>query len=149
MLGQMSSYIHANHPDFDPRTYGCAKFIDLVQKTSAFELVQRPYKNGHSYFCRPLKPKPPQASKTVIRQRNGANDYLAALTGAVTEATAANGWASIAIIGQKLKGRGRSIKESGHATLTDALKATGLFEMQGSGAARYFRIKAPGNPRGA
>lgn len=29
MLSQMSTYIHANHPDFDPRTYGCAKFIDL------------------------------------------------------------------------------------------------------------------------
>lgn len=149
MLGQLSSYIHANHSDFDPRTYGCAKFIDLMQKTGAFELVQRPYKNGQSYFCRPLKPKPPQPSNTVSKQRNRASGYLTALTDAVSEATASNGWAPIAIIGQKLKGRGRSIKESGHATLTDALKATGLFEMRGSGAARYFRIKSPDGSPGA
>ena len=55
MLGQMSSYIHANHPDFDPRTYGCAKFIDLINKTNLFELIQRQYKNGRSYFCKPRR----------------------------------------------------------------------------------------------
>lgn len=146
LLGQMSTYIHANHSDFDSRTYGCAKFIDLVQKTCAFELVQRPYKNGQSYFCRPKEPRPVVVSNTVKKQHvNGRQDYASALKDAVSEATAPNGWASIAIIGQKLKGLGRTVKESGHATLTDALKASGLFEMRGSGAARYFRIKPSKN----
>lgn len=142
MLGQMSTYIHANHPDFDPRTYGCAKFIDLVQKATSFELVQRPYKNGQSYFCRPCNPdKPPSANKTKTKN-SVSNGYLTALKNAVVAATAANGWAPIGIIGQKLKGQGHSVKESGQSTLTDALKAAGIFEMSGSGAARYFRVKA-------
>lgn len=65
LLGQLSSYIHANHSDFDARTYGCAKFIDLIQRTATFELVQRPYKNGQSYFCRPARgPRPASAATT-------------------------------------------------------------------------------------
>jgi uncharacterized LabA/DUF88 family protein len=145
MLSHMSTYIHANHSDFDPRTYGCAKFIELVQKTSAFELDQRAYKNGHSYFCRPANAQRspvPNAQKT---KHAGVNGYRTALEKAVLEATASNGWAPIGMIGQKLKGLGRTVKESGHSTLTEALKATGVFEMKGSGAARYFRIKGHGN----
>ncbi|MBD5805093.1 NYN domain protein [Azoarcus sp. Aa7] len=143
MLSQMSTYIHANHSDFDPRTYGCAKFIDLVQKSVAFELVQRPCKNGHSYFCRPVNAQRPPASNAQKSKDSGANGYRAALVQAVSAATAANGWAPVGMIGQKLKGLGRTVKESGHSTLTEALKATGAFEMRGSGAARYFRVKGP------
>lgn len=133
MLGQLSSYIHANHPDFDPRSYGCAKFIDLVQKSEAFELLQRPYKNGQSYFCRPEKSFP-QVTKTRA-------DFQTSLTLAVQNATGKNGWASISIIGQQLKALGRTLKESGSSTLCEALTSTSLFEMKGSGAARYFRLK--------
>ena len=139
MLGQMSTYIHANHSDFDPRTYGCAKFIDLVQKTGAFELVQRVYKNGQSYFCRPTSP---HKSPVPGEKKTAANiGFHSALRNSVLAATATNGWAPIGIIGQKLKGQGHSVKESGQPTLTDALKAAGIFEMSGSGAARYFRVK--------
>lgn len=141
MLGQMSTYIHANHPDFDPRTFGCAKFIDLVQKTASFELIQRAYKNGQSYFCRPRATDGEPRSIGSTRKDAVSAGYQAALKNAVQAATAANGWAPIGIIGQKLKGDGYSVKDSGHATLTDALKAAGIFEMTGSGAARYFRIK--------
>jgi uncharacterized LabA/DUF88 family protein len=145
MLGQMSSYIHANHPDFDPRTYGCAKFIDLVQKTTSFELVQRAYKNGQSYFCRPTKGQGRPAPGAEKTNQASVIAYRAVLEEAVLEATADNGWALVGMIGQKLKGLGRTVKESGHSTLTDALKAAGGFEMKGAGAARYFRIKSDGN----
>lgn len=145
LLGHLSSYIHANHSDFDPRTYGCTKFIDLIQKTAAFELVQRPYKNGHSYFCRPANgarssaPAPAASRKAASRET-----YRAALVKAVADATAANGWALVSAVGQKLKGAGHRVEESGHSTLTEALMATGLFDMRGSAAARYFRPKANG-----
>lgn len=142
MLGPMSAYIHANHPDFDPRTYACAKFIDLVQKTAAFELVQRPYKNGQSYFCRPAKSQGASVASVEKANHAGANGYRAALERAVSEATAENGWALVGMIGQRLKGLGRTVKESGHSTLTEALKAAGGFEMKGTGAARYFRIRS-------
>ncbi|WP_291981843.1 MULTISPECIES: NYN domain-containing protein [unclassified Candidatus Accumulibacter] len=132
MIGSMSSYIHANHSDFDPRSFGCAKFIDLIQRTDAFELIQRAHKNGQSYFCRP---KPSEQEPT------GTHAYLTALLKAVAEAKAPNGWAPISVIGQKLKALGHDISKSGFSTLTEALKATSLFEMQGSGAARYFRAK--------
>ena len=132
MLGSMSSYIHANHSDFDPRTFGCAKFIDLIQKTDVFELIQRAHKNGQSYFCRPKR------SNTAPKDNR---EYHMALLKAVAEASAPNGWAPISMIGQKLKALGHDISKSGFSTLTDALKGTALFEMQGSGAARYFRAK--------
>ncbi|MCB1957405.1 MAG: NYN domain-containing protein [Rhodocyclaceae bacterium] len=147
MLGSMSTYIHANHPDFDPRTYGCAKFIDLVQKTAAFELVHRPYKNGHSYFCRPAKAKGLQQPSAGSATKSIERAYRAALESAVVAATAESGWAPVGMIGQKLKSLGRTVKESGCKTLTEALKAAGSFEMKGSGAARYFRIK-PHETRG-
>ncbi len=133
MLGSLSSYIHANHSDFDPRSFGCAKFIDLIQKTEAFELVQRAYKNGQSYFCRP---------KRINGKQSDIQKHHKALLTAVSEAAASNGWAPIGMIGQKLKALGHDIKRSGFATLTDALQGTSLFEMQGAGAARYFRAKS-------
>lgn len=132
MLGSMSSYIHANHSDFDPRTFGCAKFIDLIQKTEVFELIQRAHKNGQSYFCRPKR------SNSAPKDNQ---EYHLALLKAVAEAKAPNGWAPISMIGQKLKALGHDISKSGFSTLTEALKGTSLFEMQGSGAARYFRAK--------
>jgi hypothetical protein len=142
LLGHLSSYIHANHSDFDPRTYGCAKFIDLLQKTASFELVQRPYKNGQSYFCRPVGSMRPAVGVAGAPQSNGKAAFNAALLRAVAEATAANGWALVSAIGQKLKAHGLDVRESGHATLTHALSATGKLDMKGSGAARYFRLKA-------
>ena len=36
-LGPLGQKITANHPDFDSRTYGCAKLSDLVRKTGEFE----------------------------------------------------------------------------------------------------------------
>lgn len=141
MLGQLSSYIHANHSDFDPRTYGCAKFIDLIRRTENFELIQRPYKSGHSYFCRPNDTAAPVSPKTKQKKSISTKTYSEALLKAVTQAAANNGWAPISMIGQKLKALGLNIKESGSSTLTEALKATFLFETKGKGAACYFRVK--------
>lgn len=140
MLGQLSSYIHANHSDFDPRSYGCTKFIELIQKTDSFDIELRPQRNGQTYFCRPrnfIPPKTPAASAKPTK----TSAYSEALIRAVTAATGDNGWAPISTIGQKLKTLGRTVKESGRLTLTDALNGAGVFEMKGKGAARYFRVK--------
>lgn len=139
-LERMSSYIHANHSDFDPRSYGCARFIKLLQKTDAFDLELRAHKNGQTYFCRQKDFKPPQRPITKARPPQLLS-YSDALIKAVTQATAASGWAPVGMIGQQLKALGRTVKESGRATLTDALNATGVFDMKGAGAARYFRPK--------
>ncbi len=37
-LGLVGSHLHAASPDFDPRTYGCAKLSDLLEKAGAFEV---------------------------------------------------------------------------------------------------------------
>lgn len=37
-LGQLGQAILANHPDFDSRTYGCAKLSDLIEKAGPYEL---------------------------------------------------------------------------------------------------------------
>ncbi|KPQ08593.1 MAG: hypothetical protein HLUCCA12_01900 [Rhodobacteraceae bacterium HLUCCA12] len=37
-LGQLGQTILASHPDFDSRTYGCAKLSELVQKAGGFEM---------------------------------------------------------------------------------------------------------------
>lgn len=142
MVGQVSSYIHANNADFDPRSYGCGKFIDLIQKTEIFELVQRAYKNGQSYFCRPTRSTRVNVSKPGVSRATKAQPIREALAEAVNQATANNGWAPISTIGQKLKALGRTVKESGCSTLTEALDSTSLFDMKGSGAGRYFRLKA-------
>lgn len=139
MLGQMSSYIHANHPDFDPRTYGCAKFIDLVQKTSAFEVVQRPYKNGRVHYCRPTVGKRSfiggSSSHSVVEA-----EYVKALVNAVAKAADESGWAHLLAIGQQLKIEGRQLQGTGFTTLTEALKASRMFEIRECGSARYFRV---------
>ena len=37
-LNQIGSHIHAANSDFDPRTYGCTKLTDLLEKTGRFEV---------------------------------------------------------------------------------------------------------------
>ena len=37
-LSVIGSHIHAANPDFDSRTYGCAKLSDLLEKTGLFEV---------------------------------------------------------------------------------------------------------------
>lgn len=91
LLGQLSSYIHANHSDFDPRNYGCAKFIDLIQRTSVFELVQRPYKNGQSYFCRPANGSRMASANALPRKDTTAQAFESALVTAVTQRKAKTG----------------------------------------------------------
>lgn len=40
-LGTLGQRLIANHPDFDPRNYGCAKLSDLVKKTGRFSMDKR------------------------------------------------------------------------------------------------------------
>ena len=37
-LGVIGNHIHESEPDFDSRTYGCAKLSDLLEKTGHFEV---------------------------------------------------------------------------------------------------------------
>jgi predicted nuclease of predicted toxin-antitoxin system len=37
-LGQLGQFLVKDNPDFDPRTYGCAKLSDLLKKTGRFEV---------------------------------------------------------------------------------------------------------------
>ena len=39
-LGQIGQFITQANPDFDTRTYGCAKLSDLLRKTGRFEVKQ-------------------------------------------------------------------------------------------------------------
>ena len=50
-LSAIGSHLHAANPDFDPRTYGHTKLVDLLEKAGAFEVnrnhpVQVRRKNG-------------------------------------------------------------------------------------------------------
>lgn len=120
MLGKLSSNLHANHSDFDPRSYGQAKFKDLVAASGYFELEQRSYKNGHAWFCRPA--------------------YRNALKMAVREAAGSDGWATTQQIGMKLREIGLSIEDSGYRTLTEALRAAGDFHQSEAGGSKTFKI---------
>ncbi len=39
-LGQLGQFIQRENPDFDPRTFGCAKLSDLIKRSEAFDLRQ-------------------------------------------------------------------------------------------------------------
>ncbi len=141
LLERMSSYIHANHPDFDPRSYGCAKFIGLIQRSEMFELALRPHGKGQTHFCRPVSAAE-RCVKAATTQKSALTAKLRdALVKAVTQSATGDGWAGISAIGQRLKAAGGSIKGSGHATLTSALKAAGRFDIKGKGAAAQFRVR--------
>ena len=37
-LSAIGSHVRAANPEFDPRTYGCPKLVDLLEKTGQFEV---------------------------------------------------------------------------------------------------------------
>ena len=37
-LSVIGSHLHAANPEFDPRTYGCAKLVDLMEKSGQFQV---------------------------------------------------------------------------------------------------------------
>lgn len=37
-LSVIGSHVRAPNPEFDPRTYGCAKLVDLLEKTGQFQV---------------------------------------------------------------------------------------------------------------
>ena len=72
-----------------------------------------------------------------------AADYVQALSEAVSRSQGPDGWSSALAIGKQLKAMGRELKDSGYATLHEALSAAGLFEMRDTdGARKEFRLKA-------
>ena len=40
-LSAIGSHLHTTNHDFDPRTYGCSKLSDLLEKTGAFEVNRK------------------------------------------------------------------------------------------------------------
>ncbi len=151
MLVKLYSKIRSTQPEFKPPLFGCSSDLDLIEKTKAFDLENRPHKKGHSYFCRPKDfvvqkavPKGAKATKAVAQPetRVGLDSAITQkLLQAVKLATTGNGWAPVQAIGVQFKAKGKSIKGSGHSTLTNALKATGKVEMRGSGMGAWFRGK--------
>ena len=151
MLVKLFSKIRSSQPEFKPPLFGCSNDLDLIEKTKAFDLENRPHKKAHTYFCRVkgfMVPKAvskvAKATKTVAQPQAKAGLDSAntqALLQAVKLATTGNGWAPIAAIGVQFKAMGKSIKGSGHSTLTNALKATGKVEMRGRGMGAWFRGK--------
>lgn len=151
MLVKLYSKIRSTQPEFKPPLFGCSSDMDLIEKTKAFDLENRPHKKGHSYFCRVkgfMVPKAVSKAAKAIKAaaqsqaEAGPNDAnTQALLQAVKLATTGNGWAPVQAIGVQFKAMGKSIKGSGHSTLTNALKATGKVEMRGNGMGAWFRGK--------
>ena len=52
MVVKLYSKIRSTQPEFKPPLFGCSNDLDLIEKTKAFDLENRPHKKGHSYFCR-------------------------------------------------------------------------------------------------
>ncbi len=67
-LGRIGQRLAILSSDFDPRTYGTAKLIDLVEKTGAFE-VRRNDTGGVYVRARPLAPPPPVVAKRAPVRR--------------------------------------------------------------------------------
>ncbi|MDD2991506.1 MAG: NYN domain-containing protein [Zoogloea sp.] len=151
MVVKLFSKIRSSQPEFKPPLFGCSSDLDLIEKTKAFDLENRPHKKGHTYFCRAKDfvvpkavPKATKVTKAVAQPQTKAgldSAITQALLQAVKLATTENGWAPIAAIGMQFKAMGKSIKGSGHSTLTNALKATGKVEMRGSGMGAWCRGK--------
>ncbi|WP_374478503.1 NYN domain-containing protein [Zoogloea sp.] len=151
MVVKLFSKIRSSQPEFKPPLFGCSNDLDLIEKTKTFDLENRPHKKGHSYFCRAKGFMVPKAVSKVAKAIKAAAQSQAragldsantqALLQAVKLATTGNGWAPVQAIGVQFKAMGKSIKGSGHSTLTNALKATGKVEMRGSGMGAWFRGK--------
>jgi len=62
-LGGVGQRLSVLSPDFDPRTYGCAKLSDLIEKSKAFELK---LVSGRGPYVRTkVADKPARAAKTT------------------------------------------------------------------------------------
>ena len=128
LVSRIALYLRANHSDFDPRSHGASNFIKLLQASGTFELKQRKQGNGTAHFCRPAK-----------RQMNPA--YIAALKSAVSAGQGPNGWSSLAAIGNYLRDHGHNLEDSACSSLTEALHASGQFDMSDAGGAnKEFRL---------
>lgn len=129
LVSRIALHLRANHSDFDPRSYGASNFIKLLESSGNFELKQRKQGNGTAHFCLP-------------RQRPMSEIYLAALRDAVLSGQKEDGWTSQATIGPCLREQGRTLEESGCASLTEALQTSGLFEMRWvESAGNEFRLR--------
>lgn len=128
LISRIVVYLRANHSDFDPRSYGASNFVRLLQASGSFDVEQRKQGNGTAHFCRPAK-RPMPAS------------YVTALKDAVAGSQGDDGWSSLAAIGNYLRAHGKTLDESGCPSLTDALRASGLFAMRDLGGTnKDFRL---------
>jgi hypothetical protein len=133
-------FFHINQSDFDPRHHGASSFSRLLEATAVFDVVLRKKGNGQTHFCRPKKTL---MQPIVSHHLNRAvpADYVQALRDAASKSQGSDGWSSAVVIGQQMKAMGRDLKDSGCATLHEALAATGLFEMRATNGSREFRLR--------
>lgn len=128
LISRIVVYLRANHSDFDPRSYGASNFVRLLQASGSFDVEQRKQGNGTAHFCRPAK-RPMPAS------------YVTALKDAVAGSQGDDGWSILTAIGNYLRAHGKTLDESGCTSLTDALRASGLFAMRDLGGMnKDFRL---------
>ncbi|HRD88255.1 MAG TPA: NYN domain-containing protein [Accumulibacter sp.] len=142
LMARVAQYVRANQSDFDPRHHGASSFSRLLEASAVFDVVVRKKGYGQTHFCRPKKTL---TQPIVVHHldRAVAADYVQALSEAVSRSQGPDGWSSAVAIGKQLKAMGREIKDSGCATLHEALAAAGLFEMRDTdGARKEFRLKA-------
>ncbi|HCV12863.1 MAG TPA: hypothetical protein DGC76_04045 [Candidatus Accumulibacter sp.] len=142
LMARVAQYVRANQSDFDPRHHGASSFSRLLEATAVFDVVVRTKGNGQTHFCRPKKSLTQPIAAHHL-DRAVAADYVQALSEAVSRSQGPDGWSSALAIGKQLKAMGRELKDSGYATLHEALSAAGLFEMRDTdGARKEFRLKA-------
>lgn len=123
LISRIALYLRANHSDFDPRSHGASNFIKLLQASGGFKLKQRQQGNGTAHFCRP------------------SNYTIAALKTAVATVQDSDGWAGLVAIDNQLRENGYNLESAGYASLTEALRASGKFDMRDAGGnSRDYRL---------
>jgi hypothetical protein len=140
LMARVAQYVRANQSDFDPRHHGASSFSRLLEATAVFDVVLRKKGNGQTHFCRPKKTLTQPIASHHLNRAVPA-DYVQALRDAASKSQGPDGWLSALVIGQQMKAMGRDLKDSGCATLYEALAATGLFEMRATNGSREFRLR--------
>jgi hypothetical protein len=123
MVVKLYSKIRSSQPEFKPPLFGCSNDLDLIEKTKAFDLENRPHKKGHTYFCRAKDfvvpkavPKAAKATKAVAQPQAKAGldrrKYAGAAAGGETGndgrwlGAGAGNWRAVQGNGEKHQGVG-------------------------------------------
>lgn len=126
LVSRIDQYLRANHSDFDPRNYGAGTFPKLLAALDIFEITQRKQGNGTAQVCRPREGR-------LNLGKAAPPAYINALKAAVASSKSADGWANISKIFIHLHEHDHLLENSGYASLSNDLLASGLFDMRDAG----------------